>query len=65
MEIHFNLTSMKVCHFQLPFIILQSNVRADGDLSSLLKWSNKTTQKIHISEIACTILFSIWGTPLN
>ena len=45
MEIHFNLTSMKVCHFQLPFIKIRSNLEADGDLSSQLQWGIKTTQE--------------------
>ena len=44
MEIHFNLTSMKVCHFQLPFIKIRSNLEAYGDLNSLLQWGVKKTQ---------------------
>ena len=33
MEIHFNLTSMKICHIEFPFIKLGLNLEADGDLT--------------------------------
>ena len=36
MEIHFNITSVKGCHFQLPFTLYQTNLEADGDTGSPL-----------------------------
>ena len=59
MEIHFNLTSMIVCHFQLPLSNFDRIWRLMGILAVHYNGMSKQHKRLHRIEIACTIfLFS-------
>ena len=63
MEIHFNLTSMKNCHF--PLSNFDRIWRLMGILAAHFNEESKQHRGLHISEIACTILlFSFQFWPL-